>query len=126
MIVRKLENSAMTLKPNQVSIFKICILEVYILVYIFKATSCIYKHHHKYHRQTIFNQLNNMVPYIDIIGLWEMYVMRHKCHERWLHFHFKVMLITALGRYTLIYYLNQFIIFIAQIKKFLDPGIRKP
>ena len=35
--------------------------------------------------QTIFNQLNIMVPYLDIIGLshsvsilWEIYVMRYK------------------------------------------------
>ena len=55
-----------------------------------------------YYRQTIFNQLNIMVPYIDITGhsvtiLWEIFVMQHKCHVRWHNFHFKRMLITGLG-----------------------------
>ena len=41
--------------------------------------------------QTIFNQLNIEVPYVDIIGLchrvaisWEIYVIRLKCHVMWL------------------------------------------
>ena len=42
----------------------------------------------RYYRQTIFNQLNILVLYVDIIGLchsvailWEIYVMRHKYHQ---------------------------------------------
>ena len=48
------------------------------------------------YRQTIFNQLNIMVAYVDIIGLChsvaillEIYVMRPKSKVRWLRFHFK-------------------------------------
>ena len=55
--------------------------------------------------QTIFNQSNIIVPYIEIIGLchrvailWEIYVMRHKCKVSWHNFHFKRMLITGLGQ----------------------------
>ena len=84
---------------------KICIIEVYLLKYYFES-HLIYKW--RYYRQTIFNQLNIMVPYVDIIGLchsvailWEIYVMRPKCHVRWLRFHFKRMLITGLGQLTL-------------------------
>ena len=58
-----------------------------------------------YYRQIIFNQSNIMVPYIDTIGLyqsveilWEVYVMRHKCHVSWLRFNFKRMLIAVLGQ----------------------------
>ena len=43
----------------------------------------------RYYRQTILNQINIMVPYVDIISLcfritilWEIFVMRHKCHVR--------------------------------------------
>ena len=53
----------------------------------------------------IFNQLDNMVSYVDIIGLCqsvaifkEIYVMRHKCHAMKLRLHFKRMLITELGQ----------------------------
>ena len=58
-----------------------------------------------YFRQTIFNQLNIMVSYVDISGLyhsvailWEIYVMQRKCNLRRLRFHFKRMLITELGQ----------------------------
>ena len=47
-------------------ITKICIIEVCILKYYFES-HLIYKL--CYHRQTIFNQLNIMVPYVDIIVL---------------------------------------------------------
>ena len=69
---------------------KICIIEICLLKYYFKS-HLIYKG--CYYSQTIFNQLNIMVPYVDIIGLGhsvaileEIYVMRRKCHVRWLHF----------------------------------------
>ena len=49
-----------------------------------------------------------MVFYEDIIGLChsvailkEIYVMRPKCHLRWLRFNLKRMLITGLGQETL-------------------------
>ena len=81
---------------------KICIIEVYLLKYYFES-HLIYKW--RYYRQTIFNQLNIMVPYLDIIGLchsvailWEIYAMRPKEHLLWLRFHFKRMLITGLGQ----------------------------
>ena len=45
-------------------IIKICIIEVYLLKYYLKATTYINDA-----IQTIFNQLNIMVPYVDIIGL---------------------------------------------------------
>ena len=55
--------------------------------------------------QMIFNQLNTMVSYWHKNGLWhsvailwEIYVMRHKCHVRWHNFHFKRTLITGLCR----------------------------
>ena len=50
---------------------------------------CIVQHMYKWrhYRQTIFNQLNSMVPYVDIISLchsvtisWKIYVMRRKYH----------------------------------------------
>ena len=44
-------------------------------------------HNWHYYRQTIFNQLDIMVSYVDIIGL---------CHVMWQRFHFKRMLITGL------------------------------
>ena len=60
---------------------KIFIIEVYLLKY--------YKWRHS--RKTIFFQFNIMVYYVNIIDLchsvailWEIYVMRHKCHVRWL------------------------------------------
>ena len=66
---------------------------IYLLKYYFKS-QLIQKLH--YYRQTIFNQLNIMVPYVDIIGLChsvailqEIYVMQHKYHVRWHNFHFK-------------------------------------
>ena len=56
------------------------------------------------------NQLNIMVPYVDIICLCHsvaillyIYVMRQKWHVKWVRFHFKRMLITGLGQYTLHY-----------------------
>ena len=59
----------------------------------------------RYYRQTIFNQSNIMVSYVDIFGLchsvailWEIYVMRSKCHVMWLRFHLKRMLIKGLGQ----------------------------
>ena len=62
---------------------KICITEVYLLKYYFKS-HLIYKGRN--YRQTIFNQLNIMVPYLFIIGLCysvlilsDIYVIRHKC-----------------------------------------------
>ena len=45
---------------------KICLIEVYLLKYYFER-HLIYRW--RYYRQTISNQLNIMVPYIDIIGL---------------------------------------------------------
>ena len=82
---------------------KICIIEVDLLRYYFES-HLIYKCRYIY-RQIIFNQLNIMVPYVDIISpchssaiLWEIYVMWHKCHVSWLHFHFKRMLIMGLGQ----------------------------
>ena len=58
-----------------------------------------------YSKQTIFNQLSNMVSYVDIIGLCHsvtilrrIYVMRPKCYVRYLRFQFKQMLITGLGQ----------------------------
>ena len=49
-----------------------------------------------------------MLPYVDInvlwlsvTILWEIHVMRHKYHLRWLRFHLKRMLITGLGQKTL-------------------------
>ena len=80
-------------------------IEVYLLKYYFESHH-IYKWRH--YRQTIFNQLNIMVPYVDIIGLcpslailWEIYVIRHKCNVRWLRFHFKWILIMGLGQLAL-------------------------
>ena len=82
------------------------IIEVNFLKYYFES-HLIYEW--SYYRQTIFNQLNIMVPNVDMIGLcssvailWEIHVMQHKCHVRWLRFHFKRMLITGLGLYTLL------------------------
>ena len=56
-----------------------------------------------YKKQTIFNQLNIMVSYVDIIRqchsvaiLLEIYGMQPKCHVRWLRFHFKHLLIMGL------------------------------
>ena len=50
-----------------------------------------------------------MLLYVDIIVLChsvailrEIYVMRSKCHVKWLSLHFKRMLITGLGQKTLI------------------------
>ena len=50
----------------------------------------------------IFNQLNIIVPYVDIIGLChsvailrEIYVMRRKCYMRCHNYHSKQMLITG-------------------------------
>ena len=57
---------------------KICLVEVYLLKYYFES-HLTYKL--RYYRQTMFNQLNIMVPYIDIIVG-----------------HFKRMLITGLGQ----------------------------
>ena len=86
---------------SSVVLFKICIIEVHI--YICFESHLIYKW------QTIFNQLNTMVSYVNIIGLchsvailWEIYVMRPECHVRWLRSHFKCMLITGLGQSTLV------------------------
>ena len=69
------------------------IIEVYPLKYYFKS-HLIYKW--RYYRQTIFNQLNIMLPLLDIIDichsitiLWEIYMMRHKCHVMWLRFYFR-------------------------------------
>ena len=83
---------------------KICIIELYLLKYYFESIyTC------RYYTQTNFNQLNIMVSYVDIIGLWhsvailwEIYVMWPTCHVRWLGFHFKRMLIIGLGQYTLV------------------------
>ena len=58
-----------------------------------------------------------MIPYGDIIGLchsvailWEIYVVRHKCHVRWHYSHFKRMLITGQSAYilsnVLVHYIN--------------------
>ena len=84
--------------PATAPTIKISIIEVYLLKYYFRS-HLIYTWH--YYRQTIPNQLNIMVSYVDIIGLrhsfailWEIYVMRHK-------FYFKRMLITRPGQYTL-------------------------
>ena len=81
---------------------KICIIEVYIIKYYFE---CHLMYKWRCNRQTIFNQLNNMVPYVYIIGLchnivilWEIFVMQHKCHVKGHNFHFKLMLITRLGQ----------------------------
>ena len=40
-------------------------------------------------RQTIFNQLNIMVPYVDIIGLCHSIAILWKIYVRWLRFLFK-------------------------------------
>ena len=45
---------------------KICIIEVYLLNYYFES-HLISKW--SYYRQTIFYQLNLMIPHVDIIGL---------------------------------------------------------
>ena len=73
-----------------------------LLKYYFESDN-IYKW--RYFRQTLFNQLNVMVSYVDIIGqchivalLWEIYVMRRTCDVRGLRFSFKRMLITGLNR----------------------------
>ena len=80
------------------------IIEVCLLKYYFES-HLIYKW--RFYRQTIFNQLNIIVPYVDIFGLclsvanlWEIYMMRPQCHVKSLRFHFKRMLITGLGQYT--------------------------
>ena len=81
---------------------KTFIIEICLLKYYFKKhLICKWR----YYIQTIFNQLNIIVPYVDIIGichivaiLWEIHVMRHKYHVRWLHFHFERMVITGLGQ----------------------------
>jgi hypothetical protein len=85
-----------TIKLND----KICIIEVYILTYYFES-HLIYKW--CYYRKTIFNQLKIMVSYVDINGLchnvpiiWEIYVMRPKCHMWWLRFNLKRMLVNRL------------------------------
>ena len=59
---------------------KICVIEVNLLKYNFES-HLIYKY--RYYRQTIFNQLNIISPYVDMISLchsvtilWEIYVMR--------------------------------------------------
>ena len=74
---------------------KIFVIKVYFLQYYFES-HLIYRW--RYYRQTIFNQFNIMVSYVDIIGLfhsvtilWEFYVMQPKCQVRWLCFHFKSM-----------------------------------
>ena len=79
---------------------EICIKEVCLLKYYFES-NLIFKW--RYYRQQIFKQLNIMVPYVNIIGLchsvpilWEIYIMRRKCHVMWLRFHFKHMLINEL------------------------------
>jgi hypothetical protein len=63
---------------NLIHFFKICIKEVYLL-----------KPPQIDMTPTIFNQLNIMVPYVDIIGriysvaiLGEIYVMQPKCNVR--------------------------------------------
>ena len=63
---------------NKNIITKICIREEYLLKYYF-GSHLIYKW--RYYRQSIFNQLNIMVPYVDMSGqsvaiLLEIYVMR--------------------------------------------------
>ena len=47
---------------------KICKIELYLFI-ILKAPT--YINEASYHRQTIFNQLNIMVPYVDIYS-WSM------------------------------------------------------
>ena len=87
-------------------ITKICIIEVYTLEYYFEShLICKWR----YYRQIIFNLLNITVSYVDIIGLchsvailFEIYVMRPKCHVRWLRFHFKRIPITGLGQLFLV------------------------
>ena len=81
------------------SFIKQCIIEVYILKYYFES-HLIYKW--RYYTQTIFNQLNIKVTYVNIIGLshsvailWEILVMQHKCYLKELRFHFKRMIITG-------------------------------
>ena len=83
------------------SSYQICIIEVYFLKYYFESS---YINDAIMYWQTIFNQLNIILSYVEIIGLchsveilWEIYVMRPKCHVRWLSFHFKRMLVTGLG-----------------------------
>ena len=57
------ENNPFFIKGSWI---KICIIEIYLLKYFFES-HLIYKI--RYYRQTNFNQLNIMVPYVDIIGL---------------------------------------------------------
>ena len=78
-----------------------------LITYWFKFESHL-KKKWRYYRQTIFNQLDIMVPYVDIIGvchsvaiLLEIHVLRHKCHVRWLRSHFKRRVIIGLGQETL-------------------------
>ena len=49
--------------------------------------------------------LNNSkwkLVFYSVAILWEIYVMQPKCHVKWLRIHFKRMLITRLGQYTLL------------------------
>ena len=89
---------------------KICIIEVYLLKYYLKANSYI----------DILQTTNlQSVKYYGTLCRynWSMpqcrnfmriYVMRNKCHVRWLLFHFQRMLITGLGQWTLILASNFF------------------
>ena len=72
---------------------KIYKIELYLLKCYFES-HIIYKW--RYYRKNIFNQLNIMVLYVNIIGLchivpilWKTYVMRHRYHVRLHNFHSK-------------------------------------
>ena len=61
---------------------KICIIEVHLLKYYFES-HLIYKY--CYCRQTSFNINVDMIGLCHSVAiLWEIYVMQHKCNERWL------------------------------------------
>ena len=75
------------LKETTYNVKQICIIEVYNLLKYYFESHLIYKW--RYYRQTIFNQLNIMVPYVYLIGvchcvviLREIYVMQSKYHVR--------------------------------------------
>ena len=75
------------------------------------------------YRQTIFNQLNILVPVIglchNVTILWEIYVMRHKCYVRLHNFHFKRMIITGLKKKLclLYFYISKSIVWILILYK---------
>ena len=80
------------------NLIKICIIEVYLLMQYFE-NHLIYKW--RYYRQTILNQLNIMVPYVEIIGLCHSITILGEIYVMWHNFHFKRMQITGLCQQSL-------------------------